>query len=76
MEAYVPRDPEIFPSRGILESALGRSYPVFEALINKITGSESGMTIEWRHYRDGGAWLCKSQYKKNHILAIGMGPIF
>lgn len=62
------RDPGIFPSNDVLKDALGATaYNALETGIETITGEEN-LTIEWRYYNDGKAWLCKVTYKKKTVL--------
>lgn len=59
------RDPEQFPSDKVLKDALGdRVYGVLEAFLAVITNEEYGLTVEWRFYNDGKAWLGKVVHKK------------
>lgn len=67
------RDPEIFPSNNILKNALGdRVYSVFESFLQTITSQDFGLTIKWRFYNDGKAWLGKIVNKKKTILWISI----
>lgn len=67
------RDPELFPSDMILKDALGNPvYSVLESFIETITGIEYGLTIEWRFYNDGKAWLGKVVHKKKTILWLSV----
>jgi len=63
------RDPEIFPSDKVLKDALGDTvFGVLESFLETVTSEEYGMTIEWRFYNDGKAWLGKVVHKKKTIL--------
>lgn len=67
------RDPETFPSDKVLKDALGDSiYSVLESFLGTITGEEYGLTVEWRFYNDGKAWLGKVAYKKRTILWLSV----
>ncbi|HBT75762.1 MAG TPA: hypothetical protein DEB39_02290 [Planctomycetaceae bacterium] len=68
MENPLLNDPDVFPSPEVLAKTLGKSYTVFEELIGEITGDEVGLTVEWRFYNDGKAWLGKVCYKKKTIF--------
>lgn len=62
------KDEQVLPTAEVLEKALGKSYPVFSGLTGLLTGSDYGLTTEWRYYRDGKAWLFKAVHKKKTIF--------
>jgi len=59
-------DPDIFPDDAVLKKVLGPSFGAYEALLELY--AQNGMTVEWRYYNDGKAWLCKVQRKKRTIV--------
>jgi len=61
-------DPDIFPDDVVLKKVLRSSFGAYEALLDIF--SQNGMTVEWRYYNDGKAWLCKVQLKKRTIVWI------
>lgn len=66
------RDADIFPSKDILRNALGTVYDILESFINSITTEEYDLSIEWRYYNDGKAWLGKVVYMKKTILWLSV----
>ncbi len=60
------RDETIYPDDEILSSVLGKSYKVYNALLDLFNRNE--MASEWRYYKDGKAWLRKVQKKKKTIV--------
>lgn len=67
------RNPEIYPSDKVLEDTLGKSiYKVLDSFLKTITNEEYGITVEWRFYNDGKAWLGKVTYKKKTILWLSV----
>jgi len=76
METQLLKDQQIFPTEEILERALGDSYLAFEMLINKLSDAQYGLTMEWRYYRDGKAWLGKVSYKKKTIFWLSVWDKF
>ena len=72
METQLLRDQQIFPSKEVLENELGRSYLAFEELTKRLTDAKYGLTIEWRYYKDGKAWLCKVCFKKKTIFWLSV----
>ncbi|MFA6401802.1 MAG: DUF3788 family protein [Salinivirgaceae bacterium] len=72
METPVLREKDIFPSKEVLEIALGESYLAFEELIQKVTDTQYGLEPVWNYYNDGKAWLCKVCYKKKTIFWLSV----
>jgi hypothetical protein len=70
METMVLKEPSISPTKKVLENALGRSYAVYEELINTITSE--GLMPQWKYYNDGKAWLCKVEYKKKTVFWLSV----
>lgn len=62
------RNEHIYPDEKVLQSVLGPSFMVYEKIID--LSEEYKLTLEWKYYRDGKAWLCKFQKKKKTILWI------
>lgn len=56
----------------MLEKVLGDSYVAFDELTSSITDSEPGLKMEWRYYKDGKAWLCKTTYNKKTIFWLSV----
>ena len=65
MEQLILKDGNVFPDKEVLKFALKESYNLFEEFSDLLT--ESGITLEWNYYRDGGAWLCKMPLKKKNL---------
>jgi len=59
-------DESVYPDENILKSVLGRSYGAYTDLLNLY--EERGLSLEWRYYKDGKAWLCKVHRKKKIIV--------
>jgi hypothetical protein len=72
METKLLRDQQVFPTREVLENALGKSYPAFDGLTEILTGDPYGLTTEWRYYNDGKAWLNKVCHKKKTIFWLSV----
>lgn len=66
------RDADIFPSDKILEDALGEGFNVLVSFLETITNNEYALTLEWRYYNDGKAWLGKAVYKKKTIFWLSV----
>ena len=72
MEIQLLIDQDIFPTREVLKKVLGESYEAFDELTRSITDSESGLKMEWRYYKDGKAWLCKTTDIKKTIFWLSV----
>ena len=59
-------DESIYPDENVLKDAVGSSYQAYSALLEIFV--QNGMQYEWRYYKDGKAWLCKTQKKKKTIV--------
>ena len=66
------RNADTFPSDKVLKDALGEVYDVLESFLGTITNEEYVLSIEWRYYNDGKAWLGKVQHKKKTILWLSV----
>lgn len=67
------RDAGVFPSEQILRDALGKTvYSILKSFIDTIADDEYNLTIEWRYYNDGKAWLGKVIYKKKTVLWLSI----
>jgi hypothetical protein len=65
------RDPEVFPSDEVLKDVFGdTNYNILNSFIETITNEEYGLTLEWRFYNDGKAWLGKTAHKKKTVKSL------
>ena len=72
MEAPLLKDPAVSPTKKVLETVLGKSYPAYEELMNAIESESYDLTPQWNYYNDGKAWLCKVQFKKKTIFWLSI----
>jgi hypothetical protein len=72
METQLLKEQHLFPTKEILENALGDSYPIYEEFLKTIISNAFGLVTEWNYYKDGKAWLCKVCYKKKTILWLSV----
>ncbi len=72
MEKPLLNDPDIFPTPEVLAQILGKNYAILEELIGAMTADGLGLTVEWRFYKDGKAWLGKACYKKKTIFWLSV----
>jgi len=72
MEKHLLREPEIYPSKEVLKSALGKVYDVLEALQTQLTQDTYALTFDWHYYNDGKSWLCKVSHKKKTVFWLSI----
>ena len=72
MEKPLLNDPGTPPSEDLLKSVLKSVYPVYEEMLEAITGAEYGLVPQWNYYKDGSAWLCKVGYKKKTVFWLSV----
>lgn len=72
MEKQLLTNLDIFPSKDVLQDALGNVYEIYEELENLLTQNEFALTYIWHYYKDSKAWLCKVAYKKKTIFWLSI----
>ena len=72
MEVQLLREQKIFPSREVLQDALGKAYDVWAEFETRITQGDFSLTFEWRFYNDGKSWLCKVCHKKKTVFWLSV----
>ena len=66
------RDAAIYPTDEVLMDVLGDVFKVYSLFIETITIDPLSLSVEWRYYYDGKAWLAKVQSKKKTILWLSV----
>lgn len=61
-------DPDTEPTSAVLEKELGPRFRIYQKLVSTLESEEYGVSLEWRYYKDGGAWLCKMARKKKTVF--------
>ena len=72
METMLLKEQEIYPSKEVLKSALGKAYNVFEEFEALLTKDEFAITFDWHYYKDSKAWLCKAGHKKKTVFWLSI----
>lgn len=72
METALLKEAAVTPTKRVLEKALGRTYPVYEQLLETITGKNYDLVPRWNYYNDGKMWLCKVQFKKKTVFWLSV----
>ena len=72
METQLLRDPEIFPTKDVLEDILGEVNNVLEELETTLTQDEFALSFNWHYYKDGKSWLCKVCHKKKTVFWLSI----
>jgi hypothetical protein len=76
MEIQLLKDKNEFPTKEVLENALGSCFPVFKEMMDKITDTSVGLFPQWNYYNDGKTWLCKVSYKKKTVFWLSVWNTF
>jgi len=72
MEIQLLKDPEIEPTKEVLEKVLGEKYPVFSEFMDTAESDDLKLSPEWRYYKDGKAWLCKITFRKKTVVWLSV----
>lgn len=70
MEKPLLNNPSEGPTDERLNSVLGSAFTAYSELMNRIAALS--MIPEWNYYKDGGAWLCKLQFKKKTVFWLSV----
>ena len=60
------RNPDVQPTDEVLAAAIGESFAAWKVFVEKLTDLK--ITVEWRYYKDGSAWLAKCVSGKKTVL--------
>lgn len=55
------RDPDMPPTSEVLAQALGEAHTAYLKFVDEL--SDHDVQLEWRYYKDGGAWLAKGLHQ-------------
>jgi hypothetical protein len=58
------------PTDAVLKVVLGSAFEAYSELMKRI--AEMELFPQWNFYKDGGAWLCKVQFKKKTIFWLSV----
>ena len=72
METQLLREQEVFPSKEVLKSLLGKVFDVLEAFETRLTQDDFALTFDWHYYKDGKSWLCKVSHKKKTVFWLSI----
>lgn len=64
------RDAAVFPDNDVLREALAEAWPVYAEWIALL--EHEALTLEWRFYTDGKAWLGKVLFKKKTLCWLSI----
>jgi hypothetical protein len=67
MDRPLLNDADQFPDDEVLAAHLGKAKPAWDAFAVEVEALLGRGAIEWRFYKDGGAWLCKVVHKKKTV---------
>jgi len=72
LEPLLLKDPEVFPTEGVLKEVLAESWPAYDELLKEVQLPGYGLTPYWNYYKDGKAWLCKVSFKKKTVFWLSV----
>ncbi|MDR0295133.1 MAG: DUF3788 domain-containing protein [Prevotellaceae bacterium] len=72
METMLLREQEIYPSKEVLKSTLGKAYSAFEELEARLAQNDFDITFDWHYYKDSKGWLCKVSHKKKTVFWLSV----
>ena len=72
MEIQLLKEPDIYPSKEVLQNILGNIYNVLEEFETILTHENYSLTFNWHYYNDGKSWLCKVSYKKKTVFWLSI----
>lgn len=70
MEKPLLNNPGELPTENVLKTVLGSAYGAYSELMERI--AEMDFEPIWNYYKDGGAWLCKVQFKKKTVFWLSI----
>lgn len=70
MEKPLLNNPAELPTDAVLQSVLGSANEAYVELMRRLALME--LEPMWNYYKDGGAWLCKVQFKKKTIFWLSI----
>jgi hypothetical protein len=66
------RNQEVFPTDNVIANALSKSYAAYQAFIASLDERFPALSLEWRYYKDGKAWLCKGAVGKKTVFWVSV----
>jgi Protein of unknown function (DUF3788) len=72
MDRPLLNEKDEYPGDEVLLKHLGKTKAVWDAFVDGISSSFPAMSLEWRYYNDGKAWLCKLTYKKKTMCWVSV----
>ena len=72
MEKPLLNNKDEYPSDEVLEKYLKDAKTIWDEFVKTVETKFPGVTMEWRYYNDGKAWLCKTVHKKKTICWISV----
>jgi hypothetical protein len=72
MPKQLLRDVNIFPTSEVIHEALREASVSYEQFLYRLSESFPEMSLDWRYYKDGKAWLCKGSKRKKTIFWLSV----
>jgi beta-galactosidase GanA len=61
-----------YPDDTVLGRYLGKTKPIWDEFVSRLSSNFAVMSLEWKFYNDGKAWLCKLVHKKKTVCWISV----
>jgi hypothetical protein len=74
MEKPLLNNPSELPTDAVLQLVLGSAFQAYSTLMERTT--ELDLVPQWNYFKDGGAWLCKVQFKKKTVFWLSVWDNF
>ena len=68
MDKPILKDKDLFPTEEVIFSHIGKAKTHWKKLFAFVNSKYPEFLSEWRYYKDGGAWLLKTQKKSKTIF--------
>jgi hypothetical protein len=76
MDRPLLNDKDVYPDDEVLHQHLGGTKVLWDRFTTQLYNDFSGVTLEWRYYNDGKAWLAKVVQKKKTMCWVSVWERF
>jgi hypothetical protein len=76
MDRPLLNDKDVYPDDEALQQYLGGTKAIWDRFTAQLRTDFSGITLEWRYYTDGKAWLAKVVHKQKTICWVSVWERF
>lgn len=76
MDRPLLNEPNVYPGDAVLKEVLGPAIKTWNTMQKLLSEKFPSVTLGWKYYHDGKAWLCKAQHKKKTVCWISVWDRF